>query len=635
MLLLGVASIVQIAFLPGWLLLQAIDARSRGIRTLLLSFVLSHGLNYLFVSACVAAGCYQSEVVCSVFAAEVVALLYLTRQQRCSSVVAALATLNEKIKDGFVLRGSPQSGSSAFLRQGLLAAALLTVIGYAAGETLRLGTVFIEWDALASWNRWACDWGANHFPKMTHGYPQLLPACWSLSYAFTGEVGLSVFPKAVMPLYCLFSLLAIYDLHRIMGHSGCALGVVVAYGLMIATLRFRTLASGYADVPVAFFALSAVYLLLIARYAGNATERDKSVLLGAAAAGLAAIAKQAGLYVVVLYPVLAYLLVWTPGRDVDDNGLDDHRLTTTGAPAPRRFPLRLAFLCAALVLFLVLPWYGYKLVQFQRGGDVPMVGTLVTSLHEGRSLVQRLVHGANMLRNAVGGPGTLILLLGLACSLRHAAVRWITFLLVVPFFIVWAIGFSYDLRNLALCLPLAGLACGVGLVDLGQCIGRVPWRLMGKYRPALPLGKVPMTLLTVPVLAPLFVLNARWDRERLWNHQHAMERHIGDPGFNDILYSYFRWHSPRGTILTDYSELQFLPDLAQYARVSGCSMDVDPAGETFIDKYRRPDTAYIILVTRPTTPAVLQYLDSEVRNERATLLAEYRGVRFYEKRSDR
>ena len=55
----------------------------------------------------------------------------------------------------------------------------------------------------------------------------------------------------------------------------------IAYGLLVAVLRFRLLSSGYGNVPAAFMAYAGVYALLLARIAGERTMRTKYVLLGA------------------------------------------------------------------------------------------------------------------------------------------------------------------------------------------------------------------------------------------------------------------------------------------------------------------------------------------------------------------
>ena len=47
--------------------------------------------------------------------------------------------------------------------------------------------------------------------------------------------------------------------------------------------------------------------------------------------------------------------------------------------------------------------------------------------------------------------------------------------MVLPLALGWALGFSYELRNLALAVPLAGAAAGVGAAELLERIARLAW----------------------------------------------------------------------------------------------------------------------------------------------------------------
>ena len=55
--------------------------------------------------------------------------------------------------------------------------------------------------------------------------------------------------------------------------------------------------------------------------------------------------------------------------------------------------------------------------------------------------------------------------LGLFCGTLHRTWQWLLIAVVVPWFFVWALLFSYDTRNLALVIPLVGVAAGIGLYD--------------------------------------------------------------------------------------------------------------------------------------------------------------------------
>ena len=147
------------------------------------------------------------------------------------------------------------------------------------------GDVFQEWDAVVSWNRWAIDWAANHLPRTTAEYPQLLPCNLSLSYVFIQDSSIWFFAKGWLFLFCLLLLLAMFDLGRRTGRVGYLLGVSITYALLVGVLRFRFINSGYADMPVALMAYAGVYALLLAHGADDAGKQMKYVLLGAVLCG--------------------------------------------------------------------------------------------------------------------------------------------------------------------------------------------------------------------------------------------------------------------------------------------------------------------------------------------------------------
>ena len=80
MLWLGLLSIVQVAFLPGYLALRAAKLTDGLCRTLILSFALSLVINHFLVLGLVLLGCYRPGVVYAVFGAELAALAWTARR---------------------------------------------------------------------------------------------------------------------------------------------------------------------------------------------------------------------------------------------------------------------------------------------------------------------------------------------------------------------------------------------------------------------------------------------------------------------------------------------------------------------------------------------------------------------------
>ena len=348
-----------------------------------------------------------------------------------------------------------------------MAAAAAVVLGYAGLELSRLGGIFTEWDAVVSWNRWAVDWAGNHLPRLTYEYPQLLPTNWSLSYVFLQDTRIWFFAKAPMPLFCLVLVLAIFDLYRVTRNAGYLLGVNITYGLLTAVLDVNFLGNGYADLPVAAPAFLAAYAWLLARHAPDGLTAWKYLLLGAVMAAGAALTKQAGLVIAVVYPVLCYLILPRGTADVPATDAVGTRFLRVAA-------------AAVLIVALVAPWYTYKHFDIRSGHDWSAVGSLVA--YAGPTPVERLAHAGQLLTHRLPGLALVSLAVAVALALSDASQRWLVLLVAVPFPIAWALGFSYDLRNLTLAVPFWGVAAGVGIESICRRAG-ARTRCMAARRP--------------------------------------------------------------------------------------------------------------------------------------------------------
>ena len=71
-------------------------------------------------------------------------------------------------------------------------------------------------------------------------------------------------------------------------------------------------------------------------------------------------------------------------------------------------------------------------------------------------------------REAIPLPAIAALLAAMALALRDPVQRRLTLLVAAPLALLWALGFSYDLRNLSLALPFAAAAAGIGVVELAE-----------------------------------------------------------------------------------------------------------------------------------------------------------------------
>lgn len=507
MFLLRLAALLQIAFLPGYLLLTALGVRSRGaIEGLIRAFAASLIVNYVLVCSLTAVGLYRPLAVQAILGLELLALLWLHRGKELPR-----DPLGEWLE---TLRG----GTLAF--QLALAAAVATLALFAGYVVLNRDAVISEWDAVVSWNRWALDWAANRFPRTTQHYPQLAPASWSMLYVLTGDTLVQAQVRVLQALYPL-AIAAIFLDAGVRKRSARVLLAAPVWALLVHAQASPwnelpgVLSSGWVDIPVSFFALLSVATVL---WADERSERTWWLAILFACG--AALTKQAG--------VFALLFVW---------GWALYTLRD------RRFALR----SALLIVLLVGSWYVVKQVLIGVGLDDSEVAWVTGGVHGGRGPLERLLYagvlmGRMKLLGATGVWGLLGALALLVLALWERSLRVVLLGLVVPFLVIWAFLYSYDTRNASLVVPLIALAFTHALPSRD-----VTWV------PGLPLA-----VAAVAVLAALVGALA-YDEDEARRSQTAQQRRIDDAELNAEIYRYFDANPIRGKVFTGYQILGFLP----------------------------------------------------------------------------
>ncbi len=530
---LGVLAVLQVCCGPGLIAARLLKLKQGFLQGTVTIFMLSLTGNYLAVFLLAALGLYTRPVVLGLLGLELVALAGLYWRAfliPLDGLAQAGLERTGQFMSGLLPEPEPDGGR-AFARalKGILAVGLAVMAVSSIAWVVRvgidnLGSVFNSWDAVLSWNRWAVDWAHNGLPVGTWQYPQLLPANWSLIYVISGSE-MQIFAKAIIPLFSLLMLVMMFDLGLDAAqakNAGRALGLflgVVITRLMLKKFLGDYISEGYADIPVALAGFVPVYMLLKARrLAGE--ERLKAVQLGAVLAGGAAVTKQAGIVILALYPLLAWLLVlheFAGPLEAASEGVK-------GAGGRRAWRSLAVGLVAALVI--ALPWYAYKQVQISQGVDQTNIEQVTNSIYQGAGLVERAAAAVDSLGKyawllAFLGPGLLVL---------DKAYRWIVVLVVLPFSVFWALYFSYDARNLALALPLIGLTSGVGL---GRC-AELGIDLLARLRAA----RLRAYALAGLGLAALAVGGLALPAQQLEAQQAAAQKQIFNPDLNAKLYDF-------------------------------------------------------------------------------------------------
>ncbi|MBU0754426.1 MAG: hypothetical protein KJ645_04760 [Planctomycetes bacterium] len=548
MFALGILGVLQIAFLPGFLLCLILKIR-RYLPNLILSFGLSMTTNYFLVLFLVLTGWYTPLAVRGILLVEAALVLIIIYRGPGARLQVSIPRIRlHRIED----TGGPLYGWVRRFGTMVLAVSCIMALGWYLWQVvIQAGSIFTSWDAVSSWNHWAVSWYEQHPPRKADYYPQLIPMNWSLVYKMMGSTEVEYFSKAVMPLFALFILFMMLDLYIKTMDLGYIIGLPLAalflYKLYYTERHTNILVAGYADMPVAFFSFLAFYALMCAaKDPGTVRETRKYLWIGALAAAAAGLTKQAGLYACLMYPLFSYLLVL--------RNIPGHRCRDTA---------RTIFLLGLVLLALAATWYACIQVRIWQGASHSNVAYLTEGIHKGRSFAERLVNAWGLLSKNVQRYSPIVpvfMAIALARPLGRAAI-----LMALPYVTLWALLFSYDLRNLCLAVPFIALACGTGMhVVLG---------LIGRFVPIPPqrqkiewvgrAGPHGFLLLTVLVIG-LFLLNLAFPAALMKESHQEKQRLVGNPYLNRELYEHFDAHPPSGKILTHYYPLHDLPKLREY-----------------------------------------------------------------------
>ena len=390
--------------------------------------------------------------------------------------------------------------------------------------------MFTQWDSVVSWNRWATEWFSGEFPSNTSRYAQLIPTNFAVSYAILGGTKVQFFAKSIMPLFNLFILLLIFDLGLESKNNGYFIGVVAAR-YTIKKFLGSYIASGYVDVALAFFTLITVYSLLKATHISDSDRKLVYVRLGMIFAAGAALTKQNGLFVFSVYPILAFLVLRNDFINQSRKKLILEIVKWFG-----------------FCLLIIFPWYLFNEYRIYTGKNVTNISFLVGDRHEGRNLLERLIRANGLLEEyALLFPFILIML-----PFVDTTILWITLLVLIPYSIIWALGFSTFPRNLSIAIPLLGLVTGIGaqrLIDFGT-------NILDKVK----IDQVKVFLIVVfttlvVALGGLFVSDLQ-----IYNHQEEKQKDILLSSINHKIYDYFDELGHYEPIMTNYP-IKYLPGL--------------------------------------------------------------------------
>ena len=602
-LLLGMLSLIQIGFLPGFILVTVLRLNSGILKTWILSFSLSLFINHVMIIVLVISRQYRPEVLRMLFALEIALLIYLI-WPCLSEPLKTCFEKDRRLISEFLERIKSTDLTERVITYLVMAGALsilMFFLAYAWWETGKIFEGFGVGDSLVSYNRWALDWATGHFPKDSGFYPQLIPSNWSLSYVLLGGVHLQFFPKALMVLFPVTTLLILLDLAVRTKETGFLVGLI-ATGYLLRAVFHGGAYDGMTDVPVAFMSFAAIYCIFLSDLAKNSRESFAYLVIGAVIVSAAGLTKQSGLYCAVIYPILAYV-------------------TTVRSQHKDAFckPYIVFSILTGLVILLSMPWYGYIKFQMLMGHQGSNISYLIGEIHKGRSLWSRLGHAVGILQDPyiLGSVGFWIFIpITMALALFHRFSRWIVTLIVFPYFLIWVFGFSYDERNLNVAVPFLGMVFGLATWNLAPfCLRSIKsaWQFILKSRFVfVGLGQTRIVIMLMVVAAIIFFVGLRVDEDTLLQRQteRAMN-YRGDARVNRILYKFYRDGTLRGIIASGYEHLAVLPYLSEMFIRNDFS---DLASLTSLIETHSPN--WLLYRPQDAGPLMRQSIDDKINAEK-------------------
>lgn len=527
MILIGLFSILQALFIPGFLLLYALNFHHGIIRTLILSAAISPLANFILVYGLMAIHFYTPIAYVVIIAIETLLFLYLKRRKTRTYIFFPI----EQYDDRFFKNGQWLKDISIF-NIILFAAFFVVLVIYLNYFLQACTTVLIGRDSIVSFSGWALELSKGLFPIQTWDYPQLLSANWSLILLITRHPTIQLFIHAFVASFPLLLFMIFIDLAFRKKTSLYILAATMT-GLFLYINNHITENFDSADIACTFFAFTTFYLLLTSK---NIKNIKTVIYLGGIISASAALTKQSGLYIAITYPVFAYFML----------------LKNKNHPKPTTLILQVIFIQA----LLIFPFYLQE--------ELPILLHKTTSSYDfmlkqilPRSILQRpLFFYKHILPLYYNRTSLIIGLILIALGLfKKNIYRNIFIFYVAPFFLLWLYFFSYDVRNLAIIVPFISILASIGILILFKATVKCL-----TYRKKITLACAKDIAATLFVILIVGWLSIQYNMNYLMKSQQSQQMQIGIPEVNHYLLKQYKDNKKDFNLITNAAYLKFTPD---------------------------------------------------------------------------
>jgi hypothetical protein len=590
--------------LPGAILIKLFKLRRGIIQSIVFTFGLSLIFNFLWVMLVTSLKINYSLVHYVLFGVEVLLFVWLNLNELLSpsedlyaKVLARLQETADSFKNLFHYDEEEAAYSrliKSFVTIIFLIWALTSLLWVGKLLVNNFGSVFNQWDAVVSWNRWAEEWSMNIIPSPQR-YAQLVPANFSITYSFLGSADIQIFAKSFMPLFTIFTWVLIVDLALEYKKPGMIIGLVILR-YMTKEYLYQYIGEGYVDVALLFFSFLTVYALLKANKTEGDSSKKQYLYLGAVFAAGTALTKQNGMLVFAFYPLLAFLVVTDK---LEHNAFVD----------------RIKFLIKPMLLGLVvlLPWYILNEYRIVIGLNSTNVEYLISAdRHSGRSYLERAVRAFEMM----GVYKYLLPFVLVTLPLIPKKFRHIALITIYPYTLIWTFLFSIFIRNLAMVFPFLALISGMSIEAVIEFFFRQTARIKF-HRLKTIFYLIPLILIILGSSMILF-------DEKITEMQISDQKDALLPTVNQLLYDYFEGVGEFGEIMT-YYPLKYLPYFEEYS--------IHEQFAIYKEFYRNfaahPEVEYFLVWELNAGKEVLDQLEKFRETGAIEFLFENNNMKFY------
>ena len=568
-LTLGLLSIAQVCFIPGAIIYRLLIGRSSIQESLPVSFALSLVFNWVVVFYSAKFGFFNLHTLCLILVIEFfIGFLFFIKDNNVS--VVNHPTINNETN--FNIR------TYSFI---VLALTLIVVLP-------KVGHVFIESDAVLSWNRWATIWATNVIPVDTYHYPQLLPANYAISYVLTGNSTLQVFSYAECLFFFPLACLAFFNLAETIGDNRVHLANIIFF--IFITLS-GNITNGYADTPVACMTVISICIFIFGWRETNQNPQKglRLILLSALVAAGAAATKQAGIFYALINVI--GVMVWL-------------RTFSYASKAKRLFLM----VCTILInIVIAVCWYVQAQHNINLGLNTSEIDYVTNSIYKGQPYMARFTQAL------LHRPSYFILAIISLPALKLKGYKWATISGIV-FLIIWALFFSYDTRNFALGIPLLAIGAGASCVSLAKWLPKI------KVNPHFIVLTRPINKLVFAVL-PIIVFSSLIPDHLLIQLQNLQQEKVGIEQYNKALYRAFEKYG-EGSVISNDGLMPYASHMPKNVLFYYDFYNHSVHNELlFIELLSEPSLRYIIVAPKVLSPN-LKSLIQKMQNDKKIILIE-------------